>query len=191
MSEPRKEYPPRGTMVPGRGLTSARLDELRDVGDFARRLLGRPLWPHQLDFARSTSRYRIVNAGRQSGKSQALAVVALHRAATRPDQLVLLVSAGEVASRRLLELCAGLATASPLLRGSVLDESRSVLVLSNGSRILSVPASQRQIRGWPVDVAVIDEAGFIDTGDLAGCGAVDHRPAGVAGDPVQFPLGRA
>ena len=75
---------------------------------------------------------------------------------------MLLVSAGEVASRRLLEECAALALASPLLRGSVLDENKSELTLSNGSRILSVPASQRQIRGWPVDLLVIDEAGFID-----------------------------
>ncbi len=74
----------------------------------------------------------------------------------------MLVSAGEVASRRLLEECATLANGSLLLRGSVLDESRSVLGLSNGSQILSVPASQRQIRGPAVDLLILDEAGFID-----------------------------
>lgn len=133
-----------------------------DPGAFAEQLLGRPLWPHQLDLARSDARYRVVCAGRQCGKSSALAVLALHTASTRRNALVLLVSAGEVASRRLLEECASLALASPLLRGSVLDESKSELVLSNGSRILSVPASQRQIRGWPVDLLILDEAGFID-----------------------------
>jgi hypothetical protein len=133
-----------------------------DPGAFAVQLLGRPLWDHQLLLARSPARYRIVCAGRQCGKSSALAVISLHAAFTRRDQLVLLVSAGEVASRRLLEECAALALASPLLRGSVLDENKSELTLSNGSRILSVPASQRQIRGWPVDLLVIDEAGFID-----------------------------
>ncbi|MBD2760121.1 hypothetical protein IEE94_11445 [Yimella sp. cx-573] len=133
-----------------------------DPGAFAEQLLGRPLWPHQLEFARSDARYRVVCAGRQAGKSAALAVMALHTAYTRRNALVLLVSAGEAASRRLLEDCASLALASPLLRGSVLDESKSELVLSNGSRILSVPASQRQIRGWPVSLLVIDEAGFVD-----------------------------
>jgi hypothetical protein len=54
------------------------------------------------------------------------------------------------------------ATSSPLLSGSVLDEHKGALVLSNGSRIVSVPASQRQIRGWPVDPLILDEAGFID-----------------------------
>ncbi len=133
-----------------------------DPGAFAKQLLSRPLWGHQLDLARSPARYRIACAGRQCGKSSVLAVIALHTGFTKDRALVLLVSAGEVASRRLLEECAALALASPLLRGSVLDESKSELTLANGSRILSVPASQRQIRGWPVDLLVLDEAGFID-----------------------------
>jgi len=133
-----------------------------DAGAFADQLLGGPLWQHQLDVARSPARYRVVCAGRQVGKSRGLAVIALHAAATHRDYTVLLISAGEVASRRLLEDCAALANASPLLRGSVLDESKTALTLSNGSVIRSVPASQRQIRGWPVDLLIVDEAGFID-----------------------------
>ena len=133
-----------------------------DPSAFADRLLGTPLWRHQVDLVRSPARYRVVCAGRQVGKSRTLAVLALHEASTKRDALVLIVSAGEAASKRLLEDCAALALASPLLRGSVLDESKSQLTLSNGSRILSVPASQRQIRGWSVDLLIIDEAAFID-----------------------------
>lgn len=132
-----------------------------DPGIFAERLLGRPLWPYQLDFARSDARYRIVCAGRQVGKSTVLSVIALFEAATRRGILVLLVSAGEAASQRLLRECATLAASSDVLRGSVLDESKSSLTLSNGSRILSVPASERQIRGNPVDLLCIDEAAFV------------------------------
>lgn len=133
-----------------------------DPAAFADQLLGSPLWPHQAELARSNARYRVVCAGRQVGKSRTLAVLALHEAATKRNALVLIVSAGEAASKRLLEDCAAMANASPLLRGSVLDESKSQLTLSNGSRILSVPASQRQIRGWSVDLLIIDEAAFID-----------------------------
>ncbi|MDT2010332.1 hypothetical protein FXW78_55095 [Rhodococcus opacus] len=132
------------------------------VEEFAEVLLGQPLWEHQRDFARSTARYRVMCAGRQVGKSRTLAVTALYEAFTRRNVTVLLVSAGETASRRLLEECASLATASTILRGSVLDDSKSTMTISNGSRIISVPASQRQIRGWPVDVLIIDEAGFVD-----------------------------
>lgn len=139
------------------------LSPATDAGAFAARLLGQPLWDHQLELVRSPARYRVVCAGRQVGKSRALAVLALHEAATKRDAMVLLVSAGDTASKRLLEECAALAAASPLLRGSVLDESKSQLTLSNGSRILSVPASQRQIRGWSVDLLILDEAAFIDS----------------------------
>lgn len=133
-----------------------------DVEHFAARVLRRPMWSHQAELLRSPARYRCVAAGRQSGKSSTLAVAALHTAATRRDTLTMLVSAGEQASRRLLADCADLAVGSPLLRGSVLDESKGSLTLSNGSTILSVPASQRQVRGWPVDLLILDEAGFID-----------------------------
>ena len=56
---------------------------------------------------------------------------------------------------------AALAVGSPLLSGSVVDEQKAQLTLSNGSRIVSVPASDKQIRGWPVDLLIIDEAGFV------------------------------
>ncbi|MGC7152973.1 terminase large subunit domain-containing protein [Paenarthrobacter ureafaciens] len=134
-----------------------------DPGAFSAQILGRELWPHQLEFARSKARYRAVTAGRQVEKSTTLSAVALFEATTRNNVTVLLVSAGEVASRRLLEECTSLALNSPMLAGSVLDDSKSVLTLSTGSRIISVPASSRQIRGWPVDVLILDEAGFIDT----------------------------
>lgn len=142
-------------------MTTVELSPALDAGAFAERILQRPLWDHQLDIARSPARYRVVCAGRQVGKSTVLSTLALFEAVTRRNVTVLLVSAGEVASRRLLEECTALALESAL-GGSVLDDSKSLLTFSNGSRIISVPASQRQIRGWPVDVLIMDEAGFID-----------------------------
>ncbi|MDQ4213773.1 terminase large subunit domain-containing protein [Microbacterium sp. ASV81] len=143
-------------------MTKSELATLRDdVQMFATKVLGRPLWPHQLEFCTSRARYRMVCAGRQVGKSAALAVLALWEAARRRDVHVLFVSAGEVAARRLLADCADLASRSELLRGSVLDESKTRLQLSNGSWIMSVPASEKQIRGWSVDLLIVDEAAFI------------------------------
>lgn len=132
-----------------------------DPGAFAEQVLGQPLWDYQLDFARSKARYRIVCAGRQVGKSTTLATLALFEAATRRNVLVLVVSAGEEAAKRLLADCAQLASNSPSLASSVLDEGKSLLSFSNGSVIRSVPASGRQIRGNPVDLLIIDEAAFI------------------------------
>ncbi|MFF0706949.1 terminase large subunit domain-containing protein [Gordonia sputi] len=145
--------------------TAAEVSALRSavsrIDVFAEKLVGAPLWPHQLEMATSTARIRVMCAGRQVGKSRTLAVEALHKAFTQAGALVLLISAGEVASRRLLEECTALAVGSPLLSGSVVDEQKAQLTLSNGSRIVSVPASDKQIRGWPVDLLIIDEAGFV------------------------------
>lgn len=133
-----------------------------DPNAFAELLVGQPLWAHQREVAASPARYRVICAGRQVGKSRLLSVLALHKAFSTPDALVLLVSAGEVAARRLLDDVVALALASPLLAGSIVDESQSLLALSNGSTVRSVPASSRQIRGWAVDLLIVDEAGFVD-----------------------------
>lgn len=133
-----------------------------DAGAFAEQLLGFELFDHQLEFVRSPARYRVMCAGRQVGKSTVLAVTALHEATTRRNIAVLLVSSGDDSSKELLATCAGYASASPLLAGSVLDETKSQLVLSNGSTITSVPASAKRIRGRSIDLLVLDEAGFID-----------------------------
>ena len=133
-----------------------------DITQFAEHIVGEPLWPHQIDCATSPARYRIICAGRQVGKSRLLAIEALWRAYTQPGALVLLISAGETAALRLLEECASLATSSPLLAGAVVGDAKTQLTLANGSRIISVPASQRQIRGWSVDLLICDEAGFVD-----------------------------
>lgn len=138
-------------------------DTLASPTAFAKRLVGQELWDHQRELAECPARYRVVCAGRQVGKSRGVAIIALHRAYTKPGSLILLVSAGEVASVRLLEECASLALSSPMLAGAVLDDSKTQLVLSNGSRIISVPASAKQIRGWAVDLLIIDEAAFVET----------------------------
>lgn len=138
-------------------------DLLRALGDpvrFAEVLCGAQLWDHQVKVARSNARYRVICSGRQAGKSRLLAVLALFQGFTKPGSLTLVVSAGETAAKRLLEEIASLAT-SDYLSPSVVEDNQTILVLSNGSRIMSVPASQKQIRGWPVDLLILDEAGFI------------------------------
>lgn len=139
------------------------LDTLRsDASVFAERVLGEAMWSYQAEFACSAARYRVVVAGRQVGKSSTLAKIALHAASTQADMLVLVVSAGEDAAKRLLADCVSFANRSALLRGSVVADGKSLLTFTNGSTIRSVPASVRQIRGWPVDLLIIDEAAFVD-----------------------------
>jgi hypothetical protein len=140
-----------------------------DLGEFAR-LVGRPLTSTQASDLALRKRITVIRGPRQSGKSRSLAVLALHRAFRSPGYRVLIVSAGEEAARRLLAEVRAIATSSPLLAGSVLDETVGLLTLSNGSEIRSVPASLKQIKGWSTDLLLIDEAVMLDD-DLIESGA--------------------
>src|SRR5437868_9446311 len=145
----------------------ADLSSLRDDLSAFSAFIGRPLRPWQAQALECEVRTTVVSAPRQTGKSYSLANLSLHRAFRKPGQRVLVVSAGEEASKRLLAEVTYAAT-HPLLQGSVLAETASLLTLSNGSEIRSVPASERQIRGWSVDLLIVDEAAYVAEDVLLG-----------------------
>jgi hypothetical protein len=97
-------------------------------------------------------------------------VLGLHCAFRKSNQHVLIISAGEDSSRRLLGEIRALVAASPLLRASAVDEFAGLLTLSNGSTIRSVPASERQVRGWSIDLLLVDEAALVSDDLLLGAG---------------------
>lgn len=131
-------------------------------------LIGRPMADFQAEALRLETRTTVIVAPRQSGKSRSLALLALHRAFTKPGLRVLIVSAGDDAAKRLLAEIRNVAVSSPLLRGSVTDELAALVTLTNGSEIRSVPASERQIRGWTVDLLLVDEAALVSDDLLLG-----------------------
>jgi hypothetical protein len=135
----------------------------RDTAVFAELLVGHPLWDHQRAVLGSPARHRLVTAGRQVGKSRTLAIAALQQAYAVPRSTTLVVSAGDTAAKRVTADTAALAQGSALLAGSVVDESSQVVTLSNGSTIRSVPSSMAQIRGWSIDLLILDEAAFISS----------------------------
>jgi hypothetical protein len=102
-----------------------------DLAAFAE-AVGQPLARWQADALALDHRTTVLVAPRQSGKSRSLAVAALWWAFRRPGQRVLVVSAGEDASRRLLAQAASVAVESPLLVASIVDETTGLLTLSNG-----------------------------------------------------------
>jgi hypothetical protein len=146
------------------------LKALREARDSLRafaQMIGRPLLDYQAQALALETRTTVIVAPRQTGKSYSLAVLSLWWSFRKPNQRVLIVSAGEEASKRLLSQIVAFAQ-SPLLKGSVLNESMSVVVLSNGSEIRSVPSSERQIRGWSVDLLIVDEAAYVADDVLLG-----------------------
>ncbi len=139
-----------------------------DIATFAAQCTGVPLWPHQLALATSTARVRCVASGRQSGKTFALAMMATHAGFAEPGRHVLIISAGDEASKDLLAQCSEL-TQAPILAGSVVDAQSHSITLSNGSTIRSVPASEKAIRGKAVDILLVDEACYVSEEVWAAC----------------------
>jgi hypothetical protein len=132
-----------------------------DAAVFADRLLGEALWEHQLEVVRSPARYRVICAGRRAGKTRVFGVLALHQAVAVPRSKVLIISAGEVAAKRMFQDIAEMAARAPLVAASVDDETKSMLVLNNRSTIECVPASMAQVRSAEADLLIVDEAGFV------------------------------
>ena len=96
----------------------------------------------QRNVVRSPSRRQLLNCSRQSGKSLAAAVLAVHTALFIPDSLVLLLSptlrqSGELFRDKCLPLYRALGRPVPAD-----SETALTLTLENGSRLVSFSRSQ-------------------------------------------------
>lgn len=118
--------------------------------------------PWQRDLLNSGSRRVLLNCSRQSGKSTMAAVLALHRALYHPGSLVLCLAP---ALRQSQELFAKLGTFYGAL-GEPLrayGERKLSLELTNGSRIVTFPGSERTVRGFSgASLLIVDEAARVD-----------------------------
>lgn len=137
-------------------------DDLRlalDRGAFAEKLGIVPdAWQHRL--LRSSSNRVLLNCSRQSGKSTMSAVIALHRALYHPGSLVLCLAPALRQSQELFGKIAGfyrdLGEARPV---PPQGERKLSLELENESRIVTLPGSERTIRGFSgVSLLLVDEA---------------------------------
>jgi len=134
-----------------------------DCAAFAAEALRVPLWDHQAEVVRDPRPFKAICAARQTGKSLLFAVVAIWTAFARPGSTSLVISATEDAAKRLFRQIRDIAEGSPLLAGSVADSTASRMRLTNGSEIICLPSSEKQVRGYTVDgVLILDEAAFMD-----------------------------
>jgi hypothetical protein len=137
-------------------------DHLRGLplGQFADRL-NYALADHQAASLKLAKRITAIVAPRQAGKSRGVAVLALHRAQELPGLHVLVVSAGELAAARLLETIKTMAMVSDGIKIDG-EPTQNLIRFTNGSWIRCVPQSARAIRGWTIDLLIIDEAALVD-----------------------------
>jgi Terminase large subunit, T4likevirus-type, N-terminal len=116
----------------------------------------------QEDFLRSSADRVLLNCSRQSGKSTMSAVIALHRALYHPGSLVLCLAPALRQSQELTAKTLGFYRdlGRPVAPQS---EKRLSLELENGSRIITLPGSERTIRGFSgASLLIVDEAARVD-----------------------------
>lgn len=123
-------------------------------------------WQAQLLRSPLTSNALMLCA-RQTGKSTGTSFLALRTVLFEPNKTVLVVCPAQRQSKELLQkVVRGLnALSRPL---AVTAESTTELRLSNGSRVLSLPASESTIRGYSADLLIVDEAARVGDELLAG-----------------------
>jgi hypothetical protein len=128
-----------------------------DRSAFAR-ALGLEPDPWQAKLLSSTASRVLLNCCRQSGKSTVAALLALHRALYHPASLVLVLAP---ALRQSQELFAKIASFYGSLESPVapLAQRRLSLELENESRIVTLPGTEKTIRGFSgASLLVVDEA---------------------------------
>jgi hypothetical protein len=112
----------------------------------------------QGDFLRSSADRVLLNCSRQSGKSTMSAVIALHRALYHPGSLILCLAPALRQSQELFGKVLGFYRnlGRPV---SPQGERKLSLELKNGSRIVTLPGSEKTIRGFSgTALLILDEA---------------------------------
>ncbi len=118
--------------------------------------------PWQRDLLRGTAKRVLLNITRQGGKSTTAAVIALHRALYYPQSLVLVLAPALRQSQELFGKIAGFyrTLGRPVPAQA---ERRLSLELENGSRIVTLPGTEKTIRGFSgAALLVVDEAARVD-----------------------------
>ena len=135
---------------------SRRLSYRLDPAALFEDVVGKPD-PWQVKALRSNSKRQLYLASRQSGKSSVAAIKALHTAMYVARSLALLVSPSLPQSQEIFRKC--LTAYRDLGRPKgVAAESALRLELGNGSRVVSLPGSEKTNVGYSATLLVIDEA---------------------------------
>jgi terminase large subunit-like protein len=104
----------------------------------------------------------LLNCSRQSGKSTISAILALHRALYHPGSLVLVLAPALRQSQELFGKVASFycAMSRPIPAQA---EGRLSLELENGSRIVTLPGTDKTIRGFSgATLLIVDEAARVE-----------------------------
>lgn len=131
-----------------------------DLVEFARLVHFEPD-AKQTEILRSHARRGIINGSRQIGKSELMALMAVHKALTEPKCLVLLLGPFNRQAGELLEKAKNFLDELGI-KAPGDGRHRNSIRLPNRSRIIAVPAVRDRVRCFSaVRLLIIDEAAFV------------------------------
>jgi hypothetical protein len=118
--------------------------------------------PWQAELLRSNSKRLLLNCSRQSGKSTATAILALHTAIFKPESLILMVSPSLRQSLELFrKLTDNLDKLAP--KPALAEFNKLSCNFENGSRVVALPGHEGTIRCFSaVSLIIEDEAAWVD-----------------------------
>ena len=102
--------------------------------------------PWQAEVLRSPSKRILLNCSRQAGKSTITSAMALHTATYRPGSLILCLSPTLRQSGELFRNVSRFYGIDPVIPSK--SETVLKLELQNGSRIVSLPGKEQNVRGY-------------------------------------------
>ncbi len=113
--------------------------------------------PWQAEVLRSDAKRILLNCSRQSGKSTTTSALALHTATYQEGSLILCLSPTLRQSSELFRNVSRFYGVDPSIPSR--SESALRLELENGSRIVSLPGKEQNVRGYAgVSLLIVDEA---------------------------------
>jgi hypothetical protein len=116
--------------------------------------------PWQAEVLESGARQLLLNCSRQAGKSTVAALLASDEVLNRPPALVLLIAPALRQAQELHRKVRGILSA---LAVKLTAESALALELANGSRVVTLPGSEKTVRSYSgVTLLVLDEAARIE-----------------------------
>ena len=122
----------------------------------------------QQDVLRYTGDRLALNCSRQSGKTTVAAIAALHRAIYYPKSTILIISPAHRQSKESYRIVREYANqVTPKLK--MPEESLTSFTFENGSRVISLPSTGPKIRGYSVDLLVLDESSRIEDDCFFAC----------------------
>jgi hypothetical protein len=123
--------------------------------------LGLDLDSWQAGVLQSEANNMILLCGRQTGKTEAVSLLALRTILLKPRSLVLVVSPSLAQSQEVYKRTANhwRDLGRPIPAES---ETSMSVTLANGSRLVSLPGSESRARGYSADLVIADEAARIE-----------------------------